>query len=70
MLSCNWLFVIPGVGAHQAPLFMEFSRKNTGVGCYFFLQEIFLTHGIELESLVSRALQVDSLPTEPSINSQ
>ena len=70
VFSCNWLFVIPWVGDHQAPLFMEFSSKNTGVSCYFFLLEIFLTHGIELESPLSHALQVDSLPTEPSINSQ
>ena len=29
----------------QAPLSMEFLRKNTGVGCYFFLQGTFLTQG-------------------------
>ena len=29
--------------AHQAPLSMEFSRKNTGMGCHFLLQEIFLS---------------------------
>ena len=62
--------VTPWTLASQAPLSMEFSSKNTGVGCYFFLLEIFLTHGIELESPLSHALQVDSLPTEPSINSQ
>ena len=27
----------------QAPLFMGFSSKNTGVGCHFLLQGIFLT---------------------------
>ena len=27
-------------------LSMEFSRQNTGVGCYFLLQEIFLTQGL------------------------
>ena len=32
--------------AHQAPLSMEFSRQNTGVGCYFLLQGIFLTQGL------------------------
>ena len=32
MLSCVWLFVTP---SHQAPLAMEFSGKNTGVGCHF-----------------------------------
>ena len=32
--------------AHHAPLSMEFSRwVNTGVGCHFLLQGIFLTQG-------------------------
>ena len=42
MLSCVWLFVTP---AHQAPLSMGFSGKNTGLGCHFLLQRIFLTQG-------------------------
>ena len=29
--------------ACQAPLFMEFPGKNTGAGCHFLLQGIFLT---------------------------
>ena len=29
--------------AHQAPLSMDFPRKNTGVGCHFLLQGIFPT---------------------------
>ena len=33
----------PWTIAHQAPLFMGFSRQNTGVDCHFFLQGIFLT---------------------------
>ena len=32
--------------AHQAFLSMEFSRQECGVGCYFLLQEIFLTQGL------------------------
>ena len=32
---------IPWTVACQAPLSMEFSRKNTGVGCHFLLQRIF-----------------------------
>ena len=31
--------------ACQAPVSMEFSNKNTGVGCHFLLQGIFLTQG-------------------------
>ena len=31
--------------AHQAPLSMEFSSKNTGVGCRALLQGTFLTQG-------------------------
>ena len=30
---------------HQAPLPLDFPRENTGVGCRFLLQEIFLTQG-------------------------
>ena len=33
----------PWTVAHQAPLSMGFSRKNTGVGCHFLLQRIFPT---------------------------
>ena len=32
--------------AHQAPLAMEFSSKDTGVDSHFFLQGIFLTQGL------------------------
>ena len=32
--------------ARQAPLSMGFSTKNTGVGCRFLLQGIFLTQGL------------------------
>ena len=37
------LFVTPWTVAHQAPLSMGSPGKNTGVGCYALLQEIFLT---------------------------
>ena len=37
--------------AHQAPLSMGFCRKNTGVGCHFPLQRIFLTQESKLTSL-------------------
>ena len=35
LFSCDWLFVSPWTVAHQAPLSMEFSGKNTGVNCHF-----------------------------------
>ena len=31
--------------AHQAPLSRDSPSKNTGVGCHFLLQGIFLTQG-------------------------
>ena len=36
----------PKTVAHQAPLSMGFSSKNTGVGCHALLQGIFLTQGL------------------------
>ena len=53
--------------AHKAPLFVGFSRQkywhgNTG---HFLLQGVFPTPELNL-CLVSPALQVDPLPTEPS----
>ena len=46
-ISCSVVsaFVTPWTVAHQAPLSMGFSGKNTGVGCHSFLQGIFLTQG-------------------------
>ena len=32
--------------AHQAPLFVEFSRHLLRMGCHFLLQGIFLTQGL------------------------
>ena len=37
------LFAMPWTVAGQAPLSVGFLSKNTGVGCHFLLQEIFLT---------------------------
>ena len=42
-LSCIQLFGSPWTVAHQAPLSMRFSSKNTGVGYHAFLQAIFRT---------------------------
>ena len=46
MLSggCVWLFATPCTVARQAPLW-DFSGRNTGVGCPFLLQGIFLIQG-------------------------
>ena len=40
-----WLFAILWTVVCQAPLFMGFSRQETGVGCHFLLQGTFLTQG-------------------------
>ena len=48
--------------AHQAPLSIEFSKQEYGVGCHSLLQGNFLNPGIRP---VSPALQADSLPSEP-----
>ena len=63
-LSRVQLFVTPWTAACWSPLSMDFPSKNTGVGCHFLLQEIFLTQGSNLGLLhcwQSPALQVDSL---------
>ena len=62
MISCVWFFVTPRTAAHQAPLSMEVSSKNTGVGCHFLLQGIFLTQGWTRVSCFSWHWQADSLP--------
>ena len=45
-------FATPRTVASQAPLFMEFPwdflGKDSGVGCHFLFQEIFLTLGLNL----------------------
>ena len=50
------LFGTPRTVAHQAPRSMEFSRKNTVVGCHFLLQGIFLTQGSNLGLLYCRQI--------------
>ena len=45
VFNCVQLFMTPWTVALQAPLSMEFSGKNTAVGCHFLLQEIFPTQG-------------------------
>ena len=62
LLSHVQLFATPWTIASQAPLSMEFSRQNTGVGCHSLLQAIFPTPGIKPRS---PAWQTASLPSEP-----
>ena len=51
--------------APQASLSMGFPGKNTGVGCYFFLQGTFLTQGLNLRILSLLHWQPGSLPLAP-----
>ena len=46
LLSCVQLFATPQTIAYQAPLSWDFPGMNTGVGCHFLLQGIFLTQGL------------------------
>ena len=43
----------------------NFPGKNTGVGCHFLLQRIFLTQGLNPCPLCLLHWQLDSLPLEP-----
>ena len=52
VLSHARLFATPWTGAHQAPLW-DFPGKNSGVGCHFLLQGIFLTQVSTLHLCVS-----------------
>ena len=54
-----WLSVTPWTAACQSLCAWDFSGKDTGVGCHFLLQGIFLTHGLNSCLL---HWQVDSLP--------
>ena len=58
--------------AHQTPLSVGFSRqeKNTGVGCHFLLQRIFLTQGSNSLLLHLLHWQMDSLPLVPPFPGQ
>ena len=56
------LFATPRTVAHQAPLFMEFSRQEYWNGWPFFSPEDFPDPWIEPRS---PELQADSLPSEP-----
>ena len=62
LLSHAWLFATPWTIAHQAPCPWDFPGKNTGVGCHFLLQGIFLTQGSNLHLLHLVPWQADPLP--------
>ena len=53
LLQCVWLFAIVWTVADQAPLSMEFSGKNVGMGCHFLFQGIFWTQELNLHLYVS-----------------
>ena len=65
LLGCVRLFVTPWTVACQAPLSMGFLTPvmNTGGGCHFLLQGIFLTSGIKPVSLASPAFAGRSFTT-------
>ena len=64
--SCARLFAIPWTVACQAPLSMELPMdKNTGVGCHFLLQGIFLTQVSNSHLLCLLHWQAGSLSPEP-----
>ena len=60
LLNRVWLFVTSWTVACQTPLSISFPGKNTGMGCHFFLQGIYLTQEWYLCLL---HWQADSLPT-------
>ena len=72
---CVWLFGTPWTMDCSSPdssLSMGFSRqeKNTGVGCHFLLQRIFLTQGSNSILLHLLHWQMDSLPLAPPFPGQ
>ena len=67
MLSRVQLFVTPWTVAHQVPLSMGTSGKNTGVGYHFLLQRIFQTQGWSLCLFYFLHWQADSLLPMPRV---
>ena len=59
------LFVVSWTVAHQAPLSMDSPGKNTGVGCHFLLQGVFLTQGSNLCLLCLLHWQMDPFLLAP-----
>ena len=69
VLSCSDSFVTLWTAAHQAPLSMGVSSKNTEVGCHALLMGIFLTQGSNPSLLHWQAdsLLLSHLESHPSI---
>ena len=61
-VSCIQLFADPRTVAHQAPLFIGFSRQEYWSGLPFLPSEIFLTQGSNPHLLCLLDWQADSLP--------
>ena len=57
-----WLFETPWIAACRLLCPWTFPGKNTGVGCHFLLQGIFLTQGSNPHLLCLLHWQADSLP--------
>ena len=66
-LSCIWLFVTPWTVFARLLCLWNFPGKNTGVGCHFLLQRIFLTQGLSPNLLRLLQWQADSLPLHHQI---
>ena len=66
MLIHVQLFATPWTVAHQTHLSMRFRDNNTGVGCHFLLQGIFLTQGLNPCLLCLLHWQVYSSPLGPT----
>ena len=63
--SHDRLFAILWTVAHQAPLSVGFSRKNTGVGCHAVLPGIFPTQGLNPSVLHRRQILYHQNQMEP-----
>ena len=64
-VASPWNFWTPLPKFHGSSARGIFPVKNTGVGCHFLLQGIFLTWGLNLHLLCLLHWQVDSLPLAP-----
>ena len=66
-LSHVWLCATPWSVGLQAPLSKGFPRQNTGVGCHFLFQRVFLTQGLNPRLLHLLHCQEDiPCPTKPA----
>ena len=65
VVNCVWLFVTPWSVAHQAPLYMGFSRQEYWSGLPFPSPGDLPNPGIEPSLLCLQHWQMDSLPRAP-----